>query len=261
LTSNCGYNTWDQCVASVQGLSTMFCSENPWYHMRPGDPTYMRPDDWQPNRIRTEYVPPTNPEHQRLYELLKERQSLEKLQEIFSPIRLRADLTLKTVNCGMVNAWYQRPTLTICYEYLADILNTASKEKTPAGITREDAVVGQFFYVVAHEMGHAMFDQLSVPLFGREEDAADQFAAYMMLRIGKEDARRLIGGAAYTYHNFVKNPTMTLPITAFSDVHGASMQRLYNLLCIAYGADSEGFSDIVDKGVLPQNRAKNCSRE
>ena len=57
-------------------------------------------------------------------------------------------------------------------------------------------VLGQFFYVVAHEMGHALFDQLNVPPWGRPEDAGDQFAAYMMLLFGKQDARRLIGGAA-----------------------------------------------------------------
>ena len=40
---------------------------------------------------------------------------------------------------------------------------------------------------------------LKIPLFGREEDAADQFSAYIMLHFGKEDAHRLIEGAAYQY--------------------------------------------------------------
>ena len=43
-------------------------------------------------------------------------------KQIFSPFRLPVDMTIKTTECGMSNAWYQRPTLTICYEYLADIL-------------------------------------------------------------------------------------------------------------------------------------------
>jgi hypothetical protein len=87
--------------------------------------------------------------------------------------------------------------------------------------------------VVAHEMGHAMFDALNVPLFGRPEDAADGFAAYLMLHIGtKEDARRLIGGAASTYKNDIEGTKVTAPITAFADVHGAPVQRFYNLLCM-----------------------------
>lgn len=215
----------------------------------------------QTNRIKIEYVPPKNPAFQSIYDQIKERHALEKLQEIFSPVRLPADLMIKTTECGMSNAWYQRPTLTICYEYLADILKNLPNEDAPSGITPSDAIVGQFFYVVFHEMGHAMFDALNVPLFGRPEDAADQFAAYMMLRLGKQDARRLIGGAAYSYKGDMQGTKVTAPITAFADVHGAPAQRFYNLLCIAYGADPQTFGDLIDKGYLPPARAKTCRTE
>jgi hypothetical protein len=216
----------------------------------------------QPNRIRIEYVLPKNSEHRQLYDQLREHRVLERLQELFSPFRLPADLTLRTMGCdGISNAWYQRPTLTICYEYLEDIRKTAPKETTAAGISPTDAVIGQLFYVVAHEMGHAMFDQLNVPLFGRAEDAADEFAAYMMLVVGKQDARRLIGGAAYTYKEYVDKPKVVVPQTAFADVHGAPMQRLYNLLCIAFGADRDAFGDLVEQGYLPETRARGCKVE
>jgi hypothetical protein len=216
----------------------------------------------RPNRILIEYVPPKNPDHQKIYEDLKRRQVLEKLQEIFSPFKLPIDVTLKTVGCdGVDNAWYQRPTMTICYEYLDNIAKTAPKETTAAGITPQDAVIGQLFYVVGHEMGHAMFDLLNVPLFGKPEDAADQFAAYLMLKLGKDQARRVIGGAAYTYKDYVEIKKVAVPQTAFADVHGAPMQRLYNMLCIAYGADPKDFGDLIDKGYLPAQRAKSCHNE
>jgi Putative metallopeptidase len=69
----------------------------------------------------------------------------------------------------------------------------------------------------------------------------------MMLRLGREDARRLIGGAAYTYKNDIAGTKVTAPLTAFADVHGAPVQRFYNLLCIAYGADPQTFGDLVDQ--------------
>src|SRR5262249_43795093 len=94
----------------------------------------------QPNRIRIEYEPATNPEFQPIYESLKQRQALEKLQELFSPFKLPADLTIKAKQCGMSNAWYQRPTLTICYEYLDDVRKNTPKETTPEGITPTDAI-------------------------------------------------------------------------------------------------------------------------
>jgi Putative metallopeptidase len=91
------------------------------------------------------------------------------------------------------------------------------------------------YYVVAHEFGHAVFHLLDVPSFGNAEDIADQFSAYMVLLLGKDDAPRLIGGAAYSYKSIMENSNVILPVKAFSDVHGLPPQRFYNLLCMAYG--------------------------
>jgi hypothetical protein len=134
-------------------------------------------------------------------------------------------------------------------------------ETTPQGLTPADAVVGQFVYTLAHEMGHALFDVLDIPILGQPEDAADQFATYLMLKLDKEQAHRLIAGAAYTYKNYIRNPMVTVPLIAFSDAHGAPMQRFYNLLCMAYGADPDTFEDVVEKNYLPENRARSCRME
>ena len=42
---------------------------------------------------------------------------------------------------------------------------------------------------------HAIFDYHKIPLLGREEDAADQLAAYVLLNLETEDAVRLIKAA------------------------------------------------------------------
>jgi hypothetical protein len=223
--------------------------------------TPARVDD-QPNSIIIEYVPPQDPAHQSMYDWLREHQVLEKSKELFSPFRLPTDLTLRLQGCdGKVNAWYRRWSVTICYEYLEDIRQNMPTEQAPGGITPTDAVLGQYFYVLAHEMGHALFDMLSVPLWGRPEDAADQFSAYMMLQLGKDEARRLITGAAYSYKSYLQNPTVTVRITAFSGVHGAPLQRFYNLLCTGYGADPNLFADLLDNGYLPAQRARGCRTE
>jgi hypothetical protein len=217
--------------------------------------------DMQSNRIKIEYQEPEHEQVRPFRDMLIQRHPLEKVQEIFSPLRLPMDLTVRTKECGISNAWYRRPEITICYEYLRDIIETAPKETSPEGITPIDAIVGQFLFTAAHETGHAVFDFLDIPLFGRPEDDADQFAAHVLIRIGQEDARRLIEGAATMYDEYIKNPTVTVRVTAFADVHGAPVQRLYNLLCLAYGADPDAFSDMVDKGYLPKSRAPACKQE
>jgi hypothetical protein len=214
------------------------------------------------NRIRIEYIAPNDAAFNPIYERLKDRQTLERLQGIFSPLLLPFDLTLRTQDCGGVaNGRYARPVITVCYEYVNDFLKALPQEPTPEGITPMDAAYGQFFYVFAHEMGHAVFDVFHVPIFGRAEDAADQFATYIMLQFGKDQARRLIGGAAYAYHMYVQNLQVTAPLAAFSDVHGAPAQRFYNLICLAYGASPTVFADVVDKGYLPKDRARDCRGE
>jgi hypothetical protein len=218
--------------------------------------------DAKPGQIRVEYKKPTNPAYQALHEDVKERRVLEKLQEVFSPFRLPAELRIETADCdGRSNAWYHRPVITLCYEYLDEIRKSVPKQTTPAGVTPMDALVGQFFYVVAHEFGHAVFDLLALPSFGRFEDIADQFSVYMMLLLGKDDARRLVAGAAYSYRSVLQGPAAFVPLQAFSDVHGLPAQRFFNLLCLAYGSDPQGFADVAEEKYLPPERAADCQRE
>ena len=124
----------------------------------------------QPSRVSVVYVPPQNSAFQQLYDLLRERRALERIQEILSPLQFPEQLTIKTTECGAVNSFYQRenfkPTVTICYELLKHILDSVPNQTTPAGVTPADAAVGQFFFVTLHEVGHAAFDLFSVPIFG-----------------------------------------------------------------------------------------------
>ena len=212
------------------------------------------------DRIQISYVPPKNSAHEALFQLLKERQVLEKIKGLLSALRLPRALLLKVDGCdGEFNAWYADDAVTVCYEYLADILRNAPKETTPAGVTRTDAIVGPTLEVFLHETGHAVFDYLTVPILGREEDAADQFAAYILLQFAESDARRLIYGVAYSYNIDASQPSTKK--NPFADEHGLPAQRFYNVLCMAYGADSKLFAELVDKKYLPSERAEGCADE
>jgi hypothetical protein len=185
------------------------------------------------------------------------------------PFRLPLDVTVRVIGCdGVSNAWYRpidgRPTVTLCYEYLYEVWTHLPSMETQGGLTPSDALEGQMLFAIAHEFGHLVFDVYRVPVFGREEDAADGFATYVMLQLRK-DGPRLIAGAAWSYHAFIKdyrgNPEETLPLAAFSSNHGQPEERFYNMQCIAYGSDEMRFSGIVEKGFLPQSRARDCKYE
>ena len=71
-----------------------------------------------PGRITVAYLAPEDAKQQSVYNLLRERQSLEQLQRLFSPLRLPIDLTLQTAGCeGIANAWYERGGVTLATSY------------------------------------------------------------------------------------------------------------------------------------------------
>ena len=161
-----------------------------------------------PNRIKPEYYPPKNPAHQPIFDLLKEKRALEKLQEIFSPLRLPIELKLQIGPCGVANAWYNRDRNSPASQRLlrvsgADHEDAAQRGCSDGGLA-ERCPNGPVLLCYAHELGHAAFDLLQLPVFGNEEDAADQFATYITLQFGKDDARRLITGAAFAYERCSK---------------------------------------------------------
>jgi hypothetical protein len=204
------------------------------------------------------YVPPTNPNYQGVADRLKARHVLEDLRRFMAPLRLPRQLEIKTSQCNTTNAWYEpRGGVVICYEFIDWMERLAPVDNLPSGMTRQDAIVGPFVQVVFHELGHAVFDILQVPVIGREEDAADAFAGFIMLQFGKDVARRTLPGAAY----FWQAGSTDWSKVDFADVHGNPVQRSYNYLCMAYGAFPEEFQYVVDKGLLPKSRADHCSHE
>ena len=211
--------------------------------------------------VRPSYEPPKNPAHQALYDHFRQKKLLETFAEVLGSIRLPRELGLRFAGCdGESNAWFDADEhrITFCYEFLAEI-DQAAEGGAKVGVSREDALDGAVVFVLLHESGHAIFHYLKVPILGREEDAADHFAGYFLLRAGKTVARRALSGAAWMYKH--DSGARKVDESDFADVHGLDAQRLYNVLCMAYGFDPEFYAGLVGKGYLPEERAKECRSE
>ena len=216
----------------------------------------------QRGEVSVIYAPPKNLAHRLIYEQLKEIGFPEKVGEFLSPIRLPRTLFVKLEGCdGDANASYENDTIVICYEYIDELWKNVPEQTTEEGVMEVDAVAGPLLDTILHEVAHAMFDMLRLPVLGREEEAADQVATYIMLRLGKVEARRLIAGAAYAYKTEAEAEKTSSGIKQFAGAHSTPAQRYYNLLCLAYGADPQLFGDIVEKGHLPKERAEDCKEE
>ena len=135
-------------------------------------------------------------------ERLKSRRVLEEFSQFLAPLKLPITLRLRTQQCGEVNAFYDpaNSSIILCYEYVADIEDRAPRATTPEGITREEVIIGQIVGTLLHEGGHAVSNLLRLPVLGREEDTADQIAAFVMLQFGRDVARTLIKGETYGWN-------------------------------------------------------------
>ena len=225
-------------------------------------PTYASSARSARARIAVSYVPPSDPAHREIYRMLQRQRVLERLGEVIRLVRLPHRLTFRMKGCGgEPNAWYdpESYSVTMCYEMVAAIVNLAPRTRSPAGVTRDQAIRGPVAQILLHETSHALFHLLRVPIFGREEDAADQLASLILLQLAPARARAVVNGSGYFFATLGRQEPMEKG--RFADVHGLSWQRFYNLVCLAYGWNPHRYGDIVAKGYLPQERAERCGEE
>jgi hypothetical protein len=120
-------------------------------------------------------------------------------------------------------------------------------------------VIGNTLFVMAHEMGHALINQMDMPVLGREEDAADSFAILTALKMGSGFSTGVLLEAAKGWVLASKRDKKKGNALAFYDEHGLDLQRAYNVVCFMVGADPEKYKTLAADTKLPEERQKSCA--
>lgn len=222
-----------------------------------------------PAMANVEYQAPANPIHQPLHDRLRAERWLERMQDAVQHIRMPEPVRFRLANCGgRVEAWFFSRTVAVCYEYLQVVIRRADAGQLSPWVTREEALAGAFVDALLHEFGHAMIEHLKLPVLGREEEAADQISALLMLRLGQDRSVSLVKGTAQVYLSWMnwneRNPQGRLgtgALIAEASAHPTPAQRLYNLVCLAIGANPAAFDTLAKAVDLPQDRAEDCDDE
>ncbi|MGY4711930.1 DUF4344 domain-containing metallopeptidase [Mycolicibacterium sp. CBM1] len=221
--------------------------------------------DW-PGKMTVTYEDATSPEAVTGRDLIKNDGLLEDLAgSINESLKLPYDIPLIGKECGTANAFWSSAdkSVTICYEDAADALNIYTKagdaEPKEAAINSEIAT----FY---HETGHMVISLYDLPATGREEDVADQMAAYILLTPGPDGkidptSVQAIKDFAREFKGYSDQKGGEIDQGQLSDVHSLDLTRMYNLQCWVYGADPTGNADLVKDGLLPEDRADGCEDE
>ena len=217
--------------------------------------------------FKVAYSDPQNEKYAQMNEELKKGGSLEQVAaELNAAISIPEDVTIVFKECGEINAFWSPPerTINMCYELIEDLaqrFSTVAKDEKQL----EDAVGGAITFVFFHELGHGLIDLLKLPSTGREEDAVDQLATYVLVDSGGEEGERMaLNGAKWwgqKYDELVQTGRTAGELDQlWADEHSLNAQRMYNIICWVYGHNQQKYQGMINNP-LPEARAVRCPTE
>lgn len=122
----------------------------------------------------------------------------------------------------------------------------------------DEFAINNTWFVLYHELGHMLIDQLGIPVLSREEDVADNIAAYALIARSSADADRALIDATYGW--VLSDKRISAFATAdFYDEHSLDLQRAYAITCMMVGNDRGKFRKAADRLEMDIGRQKRCA--
>jgi hypothetical protein len=203
----------------------------------------------------------------KLAEIAKDVNEMRALSDLIPDLNanfaLAEDLLTVFKECdGQANAFYdpKEKKITICYEFIQYLAGGFAKvyEKDEDGA---EALVNAMTFFFFHELGHALFHIDRIPVGARQEDAADEFATFLMLRLG-DDGEVAALHAAVAFSRII-GLADSLDSAMLGDEHPLGKQRAFDVMCWVYGKDPEDrkMRSAAKAAGLPESRLDRCGEE
>ena len=165
---------------------------------------------------------------------------------------------------GAISAPTAPSTPTTVQERISEVarsLQSNPKLKKLTETQRENVVnfiVGNMLFVMLHELGHGAIEQFKIPILGREEDTADNFAIIRLLEVGSAFSHRILVEATRGWFLSDRRDRDSKEPLYYYDEHGLDKQRAYQIVCIMVGSDPVEFKDLADQTKMPDDRQSTC---
>lgn len=114
-------------------------------------------------------------------------------------------------------------------------------------------------FFLYHEIGHLLIDQLALPVLGKEEDAADNMATYILLRQRSSRANRILTDAARGWLLSGDKYDVDIDKSDFYDAHSFDRQRAYQIVCLMVGSNPKSFGAVADDYEIDEMRQESCA--
>jgi hypothetical protein len=177
--------------------------------------------------VRVEWEEPMTEEDELGYELLEAGETEEIISGLAESFELPNRLLVQGIN-GIEGgpAYYPEDNaIVLPYQFATMVLGVmaeSSPEASEEEIGEQAGSVNSF--ILAHEFAHAMIENLDIPIFGREEDAADSISTALLLEVPNGD--EYAANAALFWAELASEGGHSLE--EYADEHSLNIQRALN---------------------------------
>jgi hypothetical protein len=207
----------------------------------------------QEGRLELVFEDSPSKAHQDIRKVLSKSQYLEDAVNFFSDrLELPQDIPIRFKDCGEVNAYYfpDEVAISMCYELISKMA------ELEADADEENRYLDATLVTLYHELGHALVHQLELPITGKEEDAVDEFAVLALLNFNDEEG---VQAGVYQFKADADEYKDDEPL--YWDSHSLDAQRMYDMVCIAYGGKPELYEELAKNSAIPDERLEECPFE
>jgi len=147
--------------------------------------------------------------------------------------------------------------LLVCLLWIPGVVQAQDVTKAQQAEIRRFAYNNSLF-TLYHEVAHLLFDQLDLPILGREEDAADNLATWTLLNKRLPAADRALADAAQGWILSGAAYDSGGDESDYAAGHSLDKQRAYQIVCLMVGMDESTFRPIANEYRMERDRQESC---
>jgi Putative metallopeptidase len=150
-------------------------------------------------------------------------------------------------------------SITLPYGFAAlvlEVVEASYPEASPKEVGERIGAINSF--ILAHEFAHALIANFNLPVLGKEEDAADSIATFVLLNAPEGAAYATDAAFFWAAFSGRQEPPA---LVEYADSHSLDLQRAYAVLCWVAGSDETSYEEVAELELLPPERLETCPTE
>ncbi len=133
-----------------------------------------------------------------------------------------------------------------------------------SGLSKQDRAdtlrfaVNNGLFTLYHEMAHLLIDKLALPVLGKEEDAADNIATWVLLEKKTPEANQTLEDAARGWVLTGRSYGDYFGDDDYASGYSPDRHRAMQIVCLMVGADGSAFRRVANAYDIPSERQHTC---